>query len=73
MLVKFKNDSVPIYMLRQGTVVMLEESLHGGHEQYFYHIRAFDIVNNGVAYLTLDNVWGDEPVSSELLTWLSPL
>ena len=44
----------------------------------YYNIKYIDYVTSdspteGVAWLSLYNVFGDEPVISELLTWLEPL
>lgn len=75
MLIKFKNCNVPIHQLRTGTVVLLESS---GEDDMYYNIKYIDYVTSdspteGVAWLSLYNVFGDEPVISELLTWLEPL
>ncbi len=70
MLVKFRNTNVPIHHLRQGVVVMLESA---GSEDFYYHIHAFEQVDGDVAYLLLDDTYGNEGVPSTSLTWLSPV
>lgn len=65
MEVKFENTVVPIWKIRQGTLVKFERD--------YYYIQYFNLSEDGRFMLTLDN--GFEPkidVNPRFVEWLEP-
>lgn len=64
--VKFENGEVPIWKIRQGTLVRFN------HDYYF--VKYFDLAPDGRFVLTLDNSYEKNvEVNPKFVEWLEPM